>query len=108
MLTHFCGCLWHYIARIEIELNYEITWLHSNNIVNESWEIRYVNSLFYSVSTMITVGLMRLDSHTEKFISIGILLILSVCFAYLLNSIGKIIDNMFKSDVELRYSNNNK
>ena len=101
-LTHFCGCLWHFIAKVEIDLGYGNTWLHVEQIADEKWQIKYANCLFFSVSTMITVGMMKINSHTEKFISIGILLMLSVCFAYLLNSIGKIIENMFESDRELR------
>ena len=67
------------------------TWLNFHNLVNEEWYIRYINSLYYTVLTMITVAYIETKSHTEKACSIFIVLVLSGVFAYTLNAIGNIV-----------------
>ena len=101
-LAHLCGCLWHFIAKIGVRNGVTDTWLHSHNLIFELWYVKYVNSVFYAVATMITVGVMNFSNTFEKFISIFILLILSAFFAYSINGIGNIVKNMFKSDMQLK------
>ena len=69
---------------------------------NASWSEKYVFSLFYSVATMLTVGFIEPSSSFERLISVFIMLILSGGFAYSINSIGIIVQEMFKSDTELK------
>ena len=102
-LAHLCGCFMHYLAQREIELGFETTWLHKNRINNELIYIRYVNSLYYCVLTMLTVGFIDTDSHTEKAFSIIVDLILSGTFAYAIGSMGIILQDMIKNENELKY-----
>ena len=101
-LAHTCGCIWYYIARKELESGKNNTWLHLNNLIDENFYDQYINALFYSVLTMITVGHFSVTSSTEKAISIILVLALSGAFAYSLNRIGIILEYMFKSEVELK------
>ena len=52
---------------------------------------------------MITVGFIDTDSHTEKLFSIFIMLILNCVFAYSINSVGTIIQDMSKEEKELKF-----
>ena len=101
-LAHICGCIWHLMAIIEHNYGFNNTWLHLNDLFEKSNETKYVNALYYSVITMITVGHFQIESTTEKAISIVVVLALSGTFAYSLNRIGIITEYMFKNEEELR------
>ena len=101
-MAHTCGCMWYYIARKQIENGNNNTWINLTNLVDEEPYVKYINALFYSVITMITVGHFSFNSTSEKGFSIFIVLILSGAFAYSLNRIGIILDFMFKSEAELK------
>ena len=51
---------------------------------------------------MITVGHISTNSHIEKGISIFIVLVLSGIFAYSINTIGVILQELNKNDQEIR------
>ena len=102
-LAHVCACVWHYVAIKEIEKGYSKTWLHYNNLYLETKLVRYVNSLYYSVLTMATVAFIETNSHTEKTISIFLVLILSGTFAYSVSNLGVILQDLFKDDNELKF-----
>ena len=101
-LAHLCGCAWHFIAIQEIKMGYSITWIHKNDLLNEGSLVRYINALYYSVLTMITVGHVSTDSHTEKAASIFLVLILSGIFAYSLSSISNLVQEISKNNQELK------
>ena len=101
-IAHLCACLWHYIALIGIEKGYTTTWIHKNNLIHDGFLIRYTNALYYSVLTMITVGFVDTDSHTEKAISIILDLVLAGVFAYSFSSISVILQDITKNEHDLR------
>ena len=105
-LTHCCGCIMHYMALIEIDYGIDDTWIHINKLINEPVYVRYINTIYYSVLIMITVGHYPMTSTTEKGFSIVVVLALAGTFAYSLNKIGFILEYMFKSEVELKLNNN--
>ena len=51
---------------------------------------------------MLTVGYINTESFLERLVSIFLMLFLSWGFAYSINSIGVIVSNMFKNQVELK------
>lgn len=58
-IAHLCGCTWHFIAFQENEAGYPQTWLGKSAdkpFETMSWEMRYVDSLYWSVVTMCTLG----------------------------------------------------
>ena len=95
--------MWHLIAIKQIEYGSQTTWIHNQNLILESNYVRYINCLYYSVLTMITVGHFNITSSTEKGLSVILVLILSGAFAYSLNQIGIILEFMFKSEMELKF-----
>ena len=120
-LAHVCGCVWHYVAlvnskkiikiiiinfisnkKVENSKGYKNTWLHKHELIGEPLAVRYINSLFYSVLTMVTVGFIDTDSATEKGISIILVFVLSGAFAYSLSSISTLMQDLLKNDNELK------
>ena len=63
---------------------------------------RYITSLFYSVLTMVTVSHLNIQNPIEQLFAIIIDLILTGIFAYSINKIGTIYQEITKSDKELR------
>lgn len=49
---HFCACTWFYLATFETNLS----WIIKYNIINEDIISQYVNSLYWSTITVLTVG----------------------------------------------------
>ena len=105
-IAHVCGCVWHFTAVYEINhLNSNQTWLNFSNLIEAKWHARYINCLYYSVLTMITVGHITTDSNLEKSVSIFLVLVLSLVFAYSINTIGLIFQDMNKIDTDIKYLN---
>ena len=101
-VAHVCGCIWHFVSIWQISLGKNDTWLHVHGLIDEDWIVVYINSLYYSVLTMITVAYVDTNSPVEKFISIFLVLCLSGIFAYSINMIGIIVQQMDKGSTELR------
>jgi hypothetical protein len=56
-VCHFFSLFWHGLALIEINyLKRNDTWIHSKNLIDSDIYIRYIYSLYYLATTMITVG----------------------------------------------------
>ena len=57
IIAHFASCIWYYCAIYEIHLNSNIlTWLGENFDENSNWFDHYVNSFYFCVVTMSTLG----------------------------------------------------
>jgi hypothetical protein len=59
IVAHILSITWHGIAIIEIKNDFQISWLKKVQILetpiqNMSWEVRYIYSLYWSVTTMCT------------------------------------------------------
>jgi len=63
------------------------TWLHNMNKFDSDWQVRYVESFYWSIATFLLVG-SKGDSFPETVFCIFILLITVCLFAYILSSIG--------------------
>lgn len=65
-------------------------------IDQEFWYIQYLNSLYYVIVTMCTVGYGEITPQNNNEIVLSIVTILVTCgvFAYMLNSIGVIAEEL--------------
>ena len=61
-----------------------------------------MNSVYFAVLTMITVGIINTNNTVEQFISIFVVLMLSGVFAYSINTIGIILKDINESSNELK------
>lgn len=104
-MAHFFGCFWNYLAHWEINtLKLTDTWLHALEIQNAPWKIKYINSLYYSIVTMVTVGYGDISPQNTVEKTFAIVMIIFACgfFAYALNSVGQILKEMYRVDDEFR------
>ena len=63
-IAHFFSCTWYYIGLIDI--SNKNSWLNVKELNNESWEMKYVSSLYFSIVTMVTVGYGDISPTTLK------------------------------------------
>lgn len=104
-IAHFFACIWNYLAYWEINvLKMTDTWMHSLEIENERWEIKYINSLYYSIVTMVTVGYGDISPRNpiEKAFAVVIIILACGFFAYALNSVGQILNEMNRMEDEFK------
>ena len=96
MLAHFFGCGFHYIGRIEIQKDIPNNWLLQLAVdPSESLEV-YLDSVYFAFVTATTVGYGDISPVTvyEKIYVMFFTLISSVQFAYTVNTIGSIFQEM--------------
>ncbi len=90
--------IWHGIAQYERIIGVGNTWMRKAGVEDDSWSNRYIYSLYWSVTTMITVGygdITPINVIEYMFATINMILI-STVFAYNLNSIGIILSDIAK------------
>ena len=97
LLSHFFACLWHYISFIN--LTDETTWLNVYHLSSEVWWMKYISSYYFVVVVMNTVGFGDIvpQNYTEKIYSIFFIYFACGIFAYTINSIGIIVQDINKS-----------
>ena len=102
-VAHICGCFWIYLSSFEISNGKPDGWLYIHDLADKTWFIKYINAIYYSVLTMITVGHITTQSHLEKGLSIIVVIILSGVFAYSINTIGNILNAMRKNSEDIKF-----
>lgn len=105
-MANLCGCAWNFLAKWENnKMNIQNTWLQNVKIENDKWQTKYVNSLYFSTVTMVTVGYGDISPQNSIEKGFAIIIIILSCrfFAYALNSVGIILKDMYREDDEFRF-----
>lgn len=89
IIAHFFACIFYAITK-EDPVH---SWVGVNNLLNAPLGDLYVNSLYFSVTTMSTIGYGDIVPGTknEKITGIAIMIVSSIVFGYILSSIGSLI-----------------
>ncbi|CAD8055219.1 unnamed protein product [Paramecium sonneborni] len=107
-LSHLFGCLWHYVGILQGEYGIMNTWINALELRDESWQIRYINSIYWSSITTLTIGYGDItpQSSVEKIFTVGVAVFSSVVFAYTISSIGQIFSQLNENKKNQRYKMN--
>lgn len=96
--AHWLACAWHFVALFEIEHFHADNWIETKGLLDASAYARYVASLYWAVTTILTVGYGDITpvSTNEQWFAIVAMAIGCGMFAYILNTIGYIVKNMYQ------------
>ncbi|EAR91733.2 cation channel family protein (macronuclear) [Tetrahymena thermophila SB210] len=101
--AHLFTCLWNYVGLLQLEQN--TGWIVTYNYQTESVSSRYIQTFYYAVVTMTTIGYGDFTAQTklEKLLMIFIAFFSCGIFGYTINSIGNILyDFKQKRDLYLQ------
>jgi len=103
-IAHIIACLFHSIGSFMLSLN-ERSWL---NLIQKAylsnWKSRYIYSIYWSVTTLITVGYGDITPQNQYEVLFIVFVMMIGCgtFAYGINSIGSIFVIMRKKGQDFR------
>ncbi|CAK84807.1 unnamed protein product (macronuclear) [Paramecium tetraurelia] len=107
-LSHLFGCFWHYLGILQGDYGMTNTWINALELEDDSWQIRYINSIYWSSITTLTIGYGDItpQSSVEKIFTVGVAVFSSVVFAYTISSIGQIFSQLNENKKNQRYKMN--
>ncbi|EAR89993.2 cyclic nucleotide-binding domain protein (macronuclear) [Tetrahymena thermophila SB210] len=96
-ISHLFASIWIFIGRQQ-QLMIGDSYLNKRTIYNLDWYDWYIQTIYYVVVTMTTVGYGDIvpATNTEFIVSIGIMLFACGIFAYNVNAIGAILDEFYR------------
>ncbi|CAD8200979.1 unnamed protein product [Paramecium pentaurelia] len=97
-ILHLFSCIWFWFSKISLE----DSWIKFNGLDLKSWELQYLEALYFAVVTMLTIGYGDNvpKNSIEKIITIIFILGACLWFSYSVNFIGGIINDITQNQVE--------
>ncbi|EGR30987.1 hypothetical protein IMG5_120030 [Ichthyophthirius multifiliis] len=96
-MGHICGCFWNQIAMAERAAGYsdDQLWIQ---VFKPYWLDRYIDSMYWSVVTMCTLGYGDITPKTrfEKMYVMAVVLVSTFVFAFSMNLIGDTIKEFYR------------
>ena len=47
-IAHLFACSFHYLGTLEISHGYSYTWIHEAGLIDKSWHVKYIASMYWS------------------------------------------------------------
>lgn len=100
LIAHVFACFWYLIGTYPPEKK---SWLTVYGLESSSWDHQYLNSLYWSLVTMVTVGYGDItpQNNLEKIFCIIAMLVGFTIFGFTLGNLGDIIHKMNANEQEL-------
>lgn len=95
-VSHLLSCLFYAVSLLSPDHN----WVESNQLLDSPWNIKYLNSLYFIIVTLVTVGYgdITAKSSIEKMFLIFVMLTGCMIFAFNINNFGHIFQQMFHKE----------
>lgn len=100
LIAHIFACFWYLIGTYNTS---KITWITNYNLKSTTWDDKYLNSIYWSLVTMVTVGYGDIvpQNNTEKVFCIITMLVGFTVFGFTLGNLGEIIHKMNAKNQDL-------
>ena len=104
-VAHFCACLWSFLGETEIQKGNSENWITFKALKNDVWYTIYIYSLYWSTTTMLTVGYgdVTPQNSGEIVFVTAIMMISTIVFGYLISRVGIILQDIYRKDSEFKF-----
>ena len=104
LLSHWLACIWYFVAILELEFTDNVTWIDNRGIIDADTYVKYTNSIYWAVTTMLTVGYGDIvpASVPELWTAVCSMFVACGVFAFSLNTIGRIVREFGQDKLKIR------